>query len=295
MILDKKLAWQDKLDEMLFASEQLTQKIQQNERDMFADIDKSMQEHMDNYIENLDQQTKRTIEAENEKKKAAREALEWQMYYATESAMTAVDQAQSAEETAKAVLNSIRETLKAYLADFIATAATKALKSVPFPFNLAAAAAAGGAAGFLFNKLVPEFAEGGHTIPGPRSKPAGIVHAGEYVIPQKGLQVPLVRQLVNILENARLKDQWHNIKINPDLTAFADKGFLGGGYTSQPALLPNASAQPPIYPPSTWDPETSENLLKVLKRLENWQPKLALETIQKGLDSLNDIQKRRGL
>jgi len=254
-----------------------------------------MQEHMENYMDNLDQQTKKTIQAENEKKKAAQKALEWQMYYATESAMMAVDQAESAEDAAAAIIYSIRDQLKAYLAEFVATAAMKALKSVPFPFNLIAAAAAGGAASFLFNKLVPEFSEGGHTMPGPQSKPAGIVHAGEYVIPKKGLQVPLVKQLVNILENARIKDQWHNIKINPDLLGIAEKGFLKGGYTAQPALLPDTTTQSRMQAPAKIDTETNERLLKVLERLEKWQPKLALETIQKGLETLNDIQKRRGL
>jgi len=296
-IIDKKLQWQKQFDRMMESSTQLTQKLLQEERSMFADIEKEMDDHLENYRENLDKKTQATIDAETEKKKAAREALEWQMWYATESGMQAVENAKTLEDATRGILNSIRDQLKAYLAEFIATAASSALKSVPFPINLIAAAAAGGTANFLFNKMIPEFSQGGHTAPGAKNKPAGIVHAGEYVLPKQALENPNIKSITEVFELARKNGQWHNIEFSPDLASFRQPGFSQGGYTSQPVVA--ASGTQAINNTSDsnkiLDRKTAENLIKVLNRLEKWQPEIYTRTIKKDLDSLNDIEKHRGL
>jgi hypothetical protein len=54
-----------------------------------------------------------------------------------------------------------RKVIATYLAESVAAAVKSALISIPFPFNIAAAGAAGGLAAALFNSLIPNFAQGG--------------------------------------------------------------------------------------------------------------------------------------
>jgi len=82
------------------------------------------------------------------------EARSWAM-----SASAAVEGAETTEDAAAAVMNSIRNQIKAYLAEALAGVLAKALASVPFPFNLAIAATAAGAASALFDQIVPEFGQ----------------------------------------------------------------------------------------------------------------------------------------
>jgi len=60
-----------------------------------------------------------------------------------------------------AFLGAIRKTIAALIAEGVATVVGKALKSVPFPYNLIVAAGAGAAAAGLFNAVVPKFSTGG--------------------------------------------------------------------------------------------------------------------------------------
>lgn len=76
--------------------------------------------------------------------------------------------ASSFAEIGKAALGAAAKVVRAYIQQGVAAAAFKALQSLPFPFNIAAAAAAGGLAGALFNKLIssvgiPALAGGGIT------------------------------------------------------------------------------------------------------------------------------------
>ncbi len=64
-------------------------------------------------------------------------------------------------DMAAAAGNAARQIIKTQIAEATATYAAKVFSSVPFPFNLALAAAAGSVVGSLFNKIIPPFAEGG--------------------------------------------------------------------------------------------------------------------------------------
>jgi len=80
---------------------------------------------------------------------------------------------------AKAALASAAKVIRAWIQMAVTRAALSALQSIPFPFNLAAAAAAGGIAAGLFNAAInkigiPALAEGG-VLTSPR-----LVMAGEY-------------------------------------------------------------------------------------------------------------------
>lgn len=92
----------------------------------------------------------------------------------------------SLKDLANAALGAAAKVIRAQIMQGVTAAAMKALTSVPFPFNIAAAGAAGALAGTLFNKLIssvgiPALAQGGLAYgptmamvgdnPGARSNP----------------------------------------------------------------------------------------------------------------------------
>lgn len=89
------------------------------------------------------------------------------------AAVGAMEQSAASGETslkkfALSAVSAAAKVVRAYIQQGVAAAAFKALSSVPFPFNIAAATAAGAIAGTLFNKLIssigiPALAQGGIT------------------------------------------------------------------------------------------------------------------------------------
>jgi hypothetical protein len=79
--------------------------------------------------------------------------------------------------------------------------------SAGFPLGLIMAVVYGiaGALQIAMIKKQPDFAEGGFTKSGSKHEPAGIVHAGEYVVPQKVVRNPQARGMLSTLENMRLR------------------------------------------------------------------------------------------
>ena len=96
-------------------------------------------------------------------------------------AQTAADGSSSLKEFATAAVGAAAKIIRAQIQEAVAGSITTALarSGIPFPFNLAAGAAAGAAASGLFNKLlssvrVPGFARG------TRYAPGGLAMVGEY-------------------------------------------------------------------------------------------------------------------
>ena len=81
----------------------------------------------------------------------------------------------------------------------------------------------GGASGGGGN--VVGFSEGGYTGHGGRMEVAGVVHRGEYVVPQPELRDPAVAAMVAGIESKRRRRT----------SAHALPGFAEGGYTGEPA------------------------------------------------------------
>ena len=73
---------------------------------------------------------------------------------------------QSSKDMIKAAKNAAREQIKIALATAVAEQMKSIFANVPFPFNLALAAAAGSIVGSLFSKVIPAFADGG-IVSGP--------------------------------------------------------------------------------------------------------------------------------
>ena len=292
-ILDKKLAWSQQFEVMLATSKQVSEKLSEDERKIFADIDAEMEKHMEKYKQQKEKETEAVFESESKIREATEREKEIRIVTAVEAGAAAVENAETVQEAGKAILNSIRKQIKAYIAEAIATQALKALKTVPFPFNIAAATVAGGAATFLFNKLIPEFYDGGHTGPGGKYEPAGIVHKKEYVIPQEGTENPSLKPLIDLIELARKNGSLHRLDLRPIAQAIPRRGFSSGGPTSQLPQLPvtttiNQAADPELK-------ELIRESTRVMRELERKKLVVYTELIKKDLDTLDEIDKRRGL
>lgn len=294
-IIDNKLKLQSELSELMKPYEEVSADLAKSDLAMYQQIDAEMAAHMAAYKEELDKQAEDTIEAEEKKKKAIEATREAQIRSAVAAGDAAVENATTFEEAGKAVLNSIRQQLRAYMAEAVATAALKALKSVPFPINIIAATAAGGAATLLFNKLIPKFSEGGYTGSGAKDEPAGIVHKGEYIVPAHVVKNPQVAPILATLENLRQK----KIEVNPaimTIPGFRDGGFAGArNATESPSPATIVTTDPELKELIRQNIAASEANRQAAEKLMRWQPKVSSELIRRDIQTLEDIERNSGL
>lgn len=106
-----------------------------------------------------------TLDEIHIKVKAVIDATKDQVAAYTQAGVSAVEGAKTQKEAINATINAIRSQIKAVLAQALAEALASALGSVPFPFNIILATAAGAAASALFDKIIPpipQAAEGGY-------------------------------------------------------------------------------------------------------------------------------------
>lgn len=135
------------------------------------------------------------------------------------------------------------------------SAATKAGAGIPFPGNLAAILSGISAvlAGIAQAKSTLGFAEGGFTGSGGKYEPAGIVHRGEYVVPQRVNYNPAARPHIQALESMRLRP-------------YADGGFVANTNTfqnHQNMLMMNLVKNMPVPVVSVKEVTKVQNRLKV--------------------------------
>lgn len=87
--------------------------------------------------------------------------------------------------------------------------------------NASSGGTSGGTEGTTQARVVTGFSEGGYTGDGARLEVAGVVHKGEYVVPQPELRDPYVASMVATIESRRRRRT----------SANALPGFAEGGYT----------------------------------------------------------------
>lgn len=81
------------------------------------------------------------------------------------------------------------------------------------------------------------YATGGYTGDGGTLEPAGIVHKGEYVIPQWMVRNPAMQPLIGMTEFMRRNSGFGRLELNPLAMAGvgASAGYAGGGYAAPQA------------------------------------------------------------
>jgi TP901 family phage tail tape measure protein len=143
------------------------------------------------------------------------------------------------------------------------------------------------------------FSEGGHTGTGSKYQPAGIVHAGEYVVPQEGTENPNLKPIIDIIELNRRAGSLHRLNLAPILQAIPQRGYAAGGYTTTSA---GAGLQP--VPTNTGSALTGQGgsdqaLLDKIDRLgdriEKMNISVAVETIEREMRKYAKIQQTKGL
>ncbi len=77
------------------------------------------------------------------------------------------------------------------------------------------------------------FSDGGYTGDGGRLEPAGIVHRGEYVVPQPLMRTPIVQDMVHTIEAMRVG----SIGTRSSLPGYADGGYVQGSVAGQGTAL----------------------------------------------------------
>lgn len=95
-----------------------------------------------------------------------------------------------------------------------------------------AAPGSSGGGGTTGGQNVVGFSDGGYTGRGGRMEVAGVVHRGEYVVPQPELRDPAVAAMVAGIESKRRRRT----------ASHALPGFAEGGYTGQPSENPDQSS-----------------------------------------------------
>lgn len=86
-------------------------------------------------------------------------------------------------------------------------------------------------------------ADGGFTEPGGKYEPAGIVHKGEYVIPQEGVNNPALRPYINMFEMARRNNSLARIDMRPIMQTYSQSGtYTTGGFTGSSSSSMNSPA-----------------------------------------------------
>ena len=142
------------------------------------------------------------------------------------------------------------------------------------------------------------YAEGGYTGPGAKNEPAGIVHKGEWVAPKDMVSSPVTGPIITILESMRRK----NIQINTEtIQNMTTRGYQSGGLAAPSGAFAdlvarvNDTRRTNVWEINDRQNQILEKLAIAVDDLRKWKPKVYTEDIKKGLDTLDTIDKNRGL
>ena len=141
-------------------------------------------------------------------------------------------------------------------------------------------------------KKMQGYQSGGYTRPGHRDEPAGIVHAGEYVIPQEGVNNPRLREIIDIMEMARRSNALHRLSIRPVVEAMPSAGYALGGHVQPAATVVNHNTTSLV---SGITPEHILRFEKAIDKLTRYRPPVAIEQIARGLDTWKEIETNRSM
>ena len=122
---------------------------------------------------------------------------------------------------------------------------------------------------------------GGHTGPGSKYDVAGIVHAGEYVIPQDGVNNVQLCPVIDLIEIARRNGSLARLDLRPVVASISarNQGYASGGHAgSSPSSQPNTTSVPDYI---GLDAATANRLADAVEKLTQWKPSVDVETIDR--------------
>ena len=139
-----------------------------------------------------------------------------------------------------------------------------------------------------------EFFSGGFTDGAiDEHAPAGIVHGGEFVASAAAVRNPSIRPVLEMIHRAQQSGAVARLNLGRALgESLQVPRFREGGFTSTVPAVATLSSD------SSADPELLLLLrrnIEVQERLLAWKPRVATELIKRDLDTLELIQKSRGL
>lgn len=111
-------------------------------------------------------------------------------------------------------------TLAAATNPLIAAGGPAAIAALAAPTILASSLNAASSIAIIAAQAIAGFDEGGYTTSGPKHKPAGIVHAGEWVAPKWQVEDPVYGPIIDFLEGQRARRG-----------GMSSIPFAGGGFT----------------------------------------------------------------
>lgn len=142
-----------------------------------------------------------------------------------------------------------------------------------------------------------QYFEGGYTGTGGKYEPTGIVHAGEYVVPQEGIKNPQIKPLIDAIEINRRAGNLPNVNLSGILESIPKKGYAAGGYVSQP----DNQATPYTANNSNKQVQAENNreIVTAIKQLssdiQNMRIYAAIETIERERHHYLKIKQQSGL
>ena len=182
-----------------------------------------------------------------------------------------------AQETIKAIMEG------APINPFAVAKAAAKIILLKAAFGIAKAAVLGG-------KKSEGYEEGGYTGRGAKDEPAGVVHKGEYVVPAVGLDNPTVKEVIDIIEQARKNNQLRTINLSPIREDRAMRQYNAGGYVT-------SSTSPVPVGVQVSSPAITKDMVDkfadAVDKLSRYRPQLAIEQIHKELKDWENIQRNR--
>jgi hypothetical protein len=142
----------------------------------------------------------------------------------------------------------------------------------------------------ILGQTVGEFTgkkEGGYTGRGSDDDIADFVHANEFVANADAVRNPTIKPILDMINLAQKSGSVANV----DFSRFMTRGKSDGGYTTS-----NRSGSPsPTLPINPINPDLLNRLTNAIERFEKKKLVVYTELIKKDLDTLDGIERNRGM
>lgn len=138
------------------------------------------------------------------------------------------------------------------------------------------------------------YADGGFTKPGDKKEPAGIVHAGEYVIPQDGVNNAQLRPVIDLIEIARRNGSLARLDLRPVVASigggsgYSSGGSVGFSTNTSPAPVPSIQTN---ESGTQFTPAQIDKLNGLLERMADWDPAISIELLERRQNLYKKITK----